>query len=76
MRTDKTLLAKGIKYVVYTIMLMFTAPVVMYQAFKNEGHPWFWAVAIIGVVLAIAAIALGFYSIKLLVDALFKKKKS
>jgi len=76
MHTDKTLLIKGIKYVAYTILLMFTAPVVMHQAFKNEGHPWFWPVAIIGIVLAIAAIALGFYSIKLMVDALFNKKKS
>ncbi len=76
MHTDKTLLVKGIKHVAYTVFLMFLAPVVMYQAFKNEGHPWFWPVAILGGILAIAAIALGFYSIKLILDALFNKKKS
>ena len=76
MHTDKTLLIKGIKFVAYTVLLMFTAPVVLYQAFKNEGHPWFWPVAIIGMLLAITAIALGFYSIKLILDALFGKKKS
>jgi len=76
MRTDKDLLIKGIKHVFYTILLMFTAPVVMYQAFKNEEHAWFWPVAIVGFLLAIAAIALGFYSMKLILDALFNKKKS
>lgn len=76
MHTDKTLLVKGIKYVSFTILLMFTAPVVMYQAFRNEEHAWFWPVAIAGMLLAIAAIALGFYSIKILLDAFFNKKKN
>ena len=55
MHTDKNLLVKGIKYVSFTILLMFTAPVVMYQAFRNEEHPWFWPVAIAGMLLAIGA---------------------
>jgi hypothetical protein len=75
MHTDKKLLFKGIKFIAYTIALMFTAPVVLYQAFKNEGHQWFWPVAIIGLLLAILAIALGFYSIKLMMDALFSGNK-
>ncbi len=75
MRTDKDLLIKGIKYIAYTIALMFLAPVVMYQAFKNEDHPWFWPVAVVGFILALAAIAMGFYSIKVILDALFNKKR-
>ena len=76
MHTDKNLLVKGIKYVSFTILLMFTAPVVMYQAFRNEEHPWFWPVAIAGMLLASGAIALGFYSIKILLDAFFNKNKN
>ncbi len=75
MRTDKELLIKGLKFIVYTIALMFSAPIVLYQAFKNEGHPFFWPVAIIGFILAIFAIGMGFYSIKVLMDALFNKSK-
>lgn len=75
MHTDKDLLVKGMKFIAYTVALMFTAPVVLYQAFKNEAHPWFWPVLISGVILAILAIGLGFYSIKLIMDALFNKKK-
>ncbi|MCM4172899.1 hypothetical protein DHD32_15530 [Arenibacter sp. TNZ] len=73
MRTNKALLLKGLKYIAYTIALMFTAPLVIYQAFKNEGHPLYWPVLIFGIILAIAAISLGFYSIKLIMDALFNK---
>lgn len=75
MKTDKVLLIKGIRYFAITVALMFTAPVVIYQAFKNEGHQWYWPVLIIGFVLAIAAISMGFYSIKVIMDALFAKKK-
>ncbi|MCM4169786.1 hypothetical protein KCTC52924_00015 [Arenibacter antarcticus] len=74
MRTDKELLVKGVKFIAYTIALMFTAPIVIYQAFKNEGHPMYWPVLIIGLILAIGAISLGFYAIKTIMDALFNKK--
>ncbi len=74
MRTNKALLLKGLKNIAYTIALMFTAPIVIYQAFKNQGHPFYWPVLIIGLMLAIAAIAMGFYSIKLIMDALFNKE--
>lgn len=73
--TDKALLLKGLKYIAYTVALMFTAPFAIYQAFKNQEHPLYIPVLIIGIVLAIAAISMGFYSIKLIMDALFGKKK-
>ncbi len=75
MRTDKDLLVKGIKYITFTIALMFSAPVVIYQAFKNDGHFWYWPVLIVGLILGIAAITMGFYSIKVILDSLFGKKE-
>jgi len=74
MKTNKDLLLKGIKYIGLTIALMFTAPVILYQAFKNQGHPFYWPVLIIGALLAISAIVSGFYSIKVIMDALFGRK--
>ncbi len=74
MSTNKNLLYKGLKYLGYTVVLMFTAPFTMYEAFKNEEHAFYIPVLVIGVVLGIAAISLGFYSIKVLMDALFEKK--
>ena len=75
MRTNKDLLVKGLKFIAYTVVLMFTAPVVVYQAFKNENHPWFLPVFIVGIILGIAAIVMGFYSIKVIMDSLFGSKK-
>jgi len=75
MQTDKKLLVKGFKFIGFTVALMFLAPVVLHQAIKNEEHPFFWPVAIIGFLIAIAAIAMGFYSIKVIMDALFARNK-
>ncbi|MCE2611615.1 DUF6095 family protein [Flavobacteriaceae bacterium D16] len=62
---------KGVKNLVYTVGLMFLAPVALYQAFKNQEHPLFIPVLVLGFILAIAAIGMGFYSIKILMRALF-----
>lgn len=74
MRTNKELLLKGLKFLGYTVVLMFIAPIVLYQAFKNQEHPFYIPVLILGVILAVAAIGMGFYSIKTVVDSLFGKK--
>lgn len=71
MRTDKDLIIKGLKHFAFTIVLMFTAPIVLHQAFKNTGHDFYIPVLIAGIILAIAAIAMGFYSVRLIVNAFF-----
>ncbi|MGY8915196.1 MAG: DUF6095 family protein [Flavobacteriales bacterium] len=75
MRTNKDLLLKGVKYLGFTVGLMFAAPYAIYQAFKNQGHPLYLPVLITGCILAIAAISLGFYGIKTIMDSLFNKNK-
>ncbi len=75
MRTDKDLLVKGLKFLGYTVVLMISAPIVVYEAFKNQEHPAYWVVLIIGLILGISAIGMGFYSIKVIMDSLFSKKE-
>ncbi|UCD61038.1 MAG: hypothetical protein JSV59_00215 [Flavobacteriaceae bacterium] len=75
MKTNKELLIKGVKYLVYTLVLMFTAPVVLFQAFKNTEHSFYIPVLIVGFILAIAAIIMGFYSIKVLMAGIFTGNK-
>jgi len=74
MNTDKDLLIKGLKRLAMTVVLMFTAPIILWQAFKNEEHPLFWPVFAIGILLAGYAVFMGFKGIKTIVDALFGKK--
>lgn len=73
-KTDRALLLKSLKSFAYTVMLMFTAPIVIYQAFKNQGHPWYWPVLIVGLLLAVAAIVMGFYSLKTIMKSFFGSK--
>ena len=74
MNTDKDILVKGLKQLAYTVMLMFLAPVVIWQAFKNEEHPLYWPVLIVGVILAIAAVGMGFKGIQTIMNSMFRKK--
>ncbi len=74
MNTDKDLLVKGLKQLAYTIILMFLAPVIIWQAFKNEGHPLYWPVLIVGLILAIAAVGMGFKGIQTIIHSMFGKK--
>jgi len=74
MRTNKDILIKGVKQLGYTVMLMFLAPIVIWQAFKNEDHPFYWPVLTIGILLAIAAIGMGFKGIKTIMNSMFGKK--
>ena len=74
-RTDKELLTKGIKSFLITALTMFAAPIIIYQAFKNQENTLFWPVLVLGIILAILAIYLGFKSVSIVMDAVFGKKK-
>lgn len=74
MPTDKDMLIRGAKRLVFTVLLMFSGPIVLYQAFKNQEHPWFIPVLIFGCLLALGAIVMGFWGIRTLVNALFQEK--
>ncbi len=74
MRTDKEMMIKGIKKLALTVFLMFLAPIVIWQAFKNEGHPFYWPVLVMGLLLAAYAVYMGFKGIQTIVDALFGGK--
>lgn len=75
MPTNRSRLIQGVKFLAYTTFLMFLAPVVIYQAFKNEGHPLYIYVLILGLIIAVAAIGFGFHSIRTIVSAFFDGDK-
>ena len=73
-RTDKDMLVTGLKRLGITVVLMFTAPLVLWQAFKNQEHFLFWPVCILGITLACYAIFMGFNGIKTIVNSVFGVK--
>ena len=75
MRTDKELLVKSLFNLVYTLLLMFAAPIILFQAFKNEGSALYPFVLQLGLILAVAAVVMGFYSIHVMMLAIFGARK-
>lgn len=73
-RTDKDLLVTGLKRLAITVVLMFTAPLILWQAFKNQEHFLFWPVCILSIITAFFAVFMGFKGIMTIVDSVFGKK--
>ena len=71
MHTNKEKLAKGVKLMGGTLLLMVTAPIILNSSFKNQEHPMFVPILVLGIILFIAAIYFGFKGIKMLMKALF-----
>ncbi|MDA0950619.1 MAG: DUF6095 family protein [Bacteroidetes bacterium] len=64
-------LRKGIKHWLIALIFMASGPIVLSSAFKNEGHPLFWAVVTLGGILSGLALFFGFKAIRLMVQFLF-----
>lgn len=71
MATNKSVLAKGIKYLAGALPLLFLGPVVITSAFKNEKHPLYVYVLILGILIALAAMFLIFKGIITVLKSLF-----
>jgi len=67
---------KGLLKIGTFIVLCFIAPVLVYQAFKNQGHPFYWPTLILGIALCIITIFYGFWAIKILITGLLGHKKT
>lgn len=72
---DKIALQQGLQRVFYGIVLAFMGPFVIMQAFQNEGHPWYWPVLIVGLLLSAGSIGMGFWGIRTLTAAFLGKKR-
>ena len=75
MATDRKLLSKGIKYLVYAIPLNFIGPSVIYNAFMNKHTDWHYLVLAVGCIMCLGAMFMIFLGIKTITDSLFDSKK-
>ena len=71
---DKAILQKGIMIWLRALLFIATGPIVLSSAFKNQTHPLFVPVLVIGIVLSFFAIYFGFKAIKKLMEGLFSNK--
>lgn len=75
MATNKSVLAKGVKYLAGALPLLFLGPVVITSAFKNEKHQLYVYVLILGILIALAAMFLIFKGINTVLKSLFDADK-
>ena len=76
MGTNKSVLAKGVKYLAGSLPLLFLGPVVITSAFKNENHPLYVYVLVLGIIIALAALFLIFKGITTVLKSLFDGDKN
>jgi len=73
-KTNRDILYLGVRYLGITVLLMFVAPISLYEAFKNSTHPLYIPVLIFGILCAIAAIAMAFFKCENNCRCLFQKR--
>jgi hypothetical protein len=72
--TNKELLGKGIQRMAIALIFMFISPVIIHSAFKNQHHPLYIPILILGVIGAGFAIFMAFRGIRTIMDSIFGKK--
>ncbi len=73
-RTDKELLGKGVQRMAIALIFMFISPVIIHSAFKNQDHPLYVPILILGIIGAGFAIFMAFRGLKTIMDSMFGKK--
>ncbi|MAC92176.1 MAG: hypothetical protein CMC25_02070 [Flavobacteriaceae bacterium] len=72
---NKPLLQSGLKKMSLFLICCFIGPVIVHQAFKNQNHPLYFPVLILGFLFLIIALYYGFSGIKSLVNAILGEQK-
>ena len=52
---------------------MFLGPIILFQAFKNESHEWYYYVLIVGLILCLCAILALYSGIMSIIKHIFEK---
>ena len=74
MGTDRNELVRGLKYELATLPLLIAAPILITIGFKAIKQQNNYAWLVVGIVLAITAVVLGFLGIKIILNAFFNSK--
>ncbi|GAA4282420.1 DUF6095 family protein [Gaetbulibacter aestuarii] len=74
-KTDKKLLAEGIKILVLAIFTLFMGPILLSAAFANPDKPLYLPLLIVGCLVSASAIFLGFKGIRTIMKSMFGDKK-
>jgi len=68
---NKPKMLQGIQKVSTALPLFFVGPVVINSAFKNQEHPWYWPVLLLGIFLCGYGAYRAFKGITTITSAIF-----
>jgi hypothetical protein len=71
MGTNREVLNKGIKYMVWAVPLAFIGPTIIYNAFINKQNGWHYVVLAVGIVLCFFAVYFMFKGLNTIVKSMF-----
>lgn len=72
-KTDRTILFKGIKTLVFALLSLFMGPTLLHIALSNKEKPLYIPLLIIGCLISAFAVFLIFKGLKTILDSMFKK---
>ncbi|MBU2951666.1 hypothetical protein KO493_13245 [Tamlana agarivorans] len=72
-RTDKTVLFKGIKILIFSVLTLFMGPILLSFAYSKPESPYYYPLLIIGCAVCAMAVFMVFKGLKTIMDSMFKK---
>ncbi|QFZ53599.1 hypothetical protein FEZ18_01635 [Oceanihabitans sp. IOP_32] len=75
-RTNKNVLAKGLKIMVAALACMFLGPTLVHIALTNKEKPLYIPILIVAIIICVLAIFFTFKGINTILDSMFKKNNS
>ena len=72
-KTDRTLLFKGLKLMIFAVVNLFMAPIIISIAFNNKENPLYIPILIIGCLIGLLAIYLIYKGISTIMNSIFNK---
>lgn len=73
-RTDKELLAKGLKKMVVSLVMMFAGPTLFYIVTTNKDKPLYIPLLIISLLICTGAVFFAFKGLKTIMNSMFGEK--
>ncbi len=70
-RTNKELLAKGVKTLAMSLGAIAAGPIVVYNSFMNQNHPLYLVILTIGILIMLLAMFLLFKGINIILKSFF-----
>ncbi len=73
-RTNKQVLLKGIKTLVFALLSLFMGPVLLSFAFSKPDDKLYYPLLIVGCAISALAVIMLFKGVRTIMDSMFKKK--